>query len=562
MNTVIFQRGVMRDTIVRFAAIRRVAIVALFSLAPVLCWAATRGPDAGGYLATDATVYSFVDISTGGAASVLAGADDATAVLTLPFTFHFYGTSYTQVCVSSNGALYFVTATGACSGIADFANTDLTITAVPGDLPAVLPFWSDLTFQVPGSGAVFYQTTGAPGTRKFIVQWNNAYPQGSPNPVTFQVILSEGTNRLLFQYKTVDLGGANPATRGSDATIGIRNAGAVASAQQIEWSFDVPVILNESALLFSTNVATPVVPSITVTGGTFTYDGAVHAATATATGTGGVAVSGSFSFGYGAGGSAAPVNAGVYAVTATFTSNDPGYTNASGGGTIAIQEATPIITWANPAAISEGTPLSATQLNATANAAGTFAYTPPVGTVLDGGLRTLNATFTPSNPANYNSAAKAVTINVLPTAGVMDGNGRTDASGIRYEFSFHVAERASGAERGRLSLEVDRLGLETRGNHIGTFVSSSLDQVVFTDDPRFRPSYRPRPTIDTATLSGSGRWNGVAGYTFTAQASDAGEPGAGRDRLTLTIRNPAGAVVATVGGTITAGNIQSSRLAR
>jgi hypothetical protein len=43
---------------------------------------------------------------------------------------------------------------------------------------------------------------------------------------------------------------------------------------------------------------------------------------------------------------------------------------------------TPVITWATPAAISYGTPLSATQLNATANVPGTFGYYPLTGTVL------------------------------------------------------------------------------------------------------------------------------------------------------------------------------------
>ena len=39
----------------------------------------------------------------------------------------------------------------------------------------------------------------------------------------------------------------------------------------------------------------------------------------------------------------------------------------------------PVITWANPAPIVYGTPLSATQLNATASVAGTFVYDPPGG---------------------------------------------------------------------------------------------------------------------------------------------------------------------------------------
>src|ERR1039458_477759 len=45
-----------------------------------------------------------------------------------------------------------------------------------------------------------------------------------------------------------------------------------------------------------------------------------------------------------------------------------------------VTQVTPVITWQTPAAISQGTPLSATQLDATANVAGAFAYSPAPGT--------------------------------------------------------------------------------------------------------------------------------------------------------------------------------------
>jgi hypothetical protein len=214
--------------------------------------ATTKGPDAGGYSGTDSTVYSFVDISGGsGGASILGGTDDGTTVLNLPFTFQFYGQGYNLVCVSSNGALYFVPNDAACVGLNDFANTDLSVVGPPADHPAVLPLWSDLTFQVAGAGAVYYQTLGSSPSRRFVIQWNDAYPQGSQNPVTFQVILSEGSNAILFQYKTVTLGSGNRASNGGEATIGIRNTAAVTNQQQVAWSFAVPVVGDNTALLFS-----------------------------------------------------------------------------------------------------------------------------------------------------------------------------------------------------------------------------------------------------------------------------------------------------------------------
>lgn len=225
------------------------ALAVALLVVPAVLGGATRGPDPAGYTATDATVYSFVDIS-GGGAGVLADTDDGTAALTLPFPFTFYGAPRTLLCVSSNGAAYFVPDLATCSGIVDFANTDLSVTNPPADVPTLLPFWSDLTFDQAGAGSVLYQTIGTAGSRQFVVQWQNAYPSGSSTPVTFQMILREGTGQVLFQYKSVDLGAGNPATRGAGATVGIRNAGALVSGEQIQWSVGVSVIANDTAVLF------------------------------------------------------------------------------------------------------------------------------------------------------------------------------------------------------------------------------------------------------------------------------------------------------------------------
>ncbi|MBK7028009.1 MAG: fibrobacter succinogenes major paralogous domain-containing protein [Bacteroidales bacterium] len=74
----------------------------------------------------------------------------------------------------------------------------------------------------------------------------------------------------------------------------------------------------------------------------------------------------------------------------------------------------PVITWANPADISFGTVLSATQLNATADVAGTFVYTPAIGTTLTIGLnQDLKVDFKPADASNYNPASKTVKINVV-----------------------------------------------------------------------------------------------------------------------------------------------------
>jgi len=84
----------------------------------------------------------------------------------------------------------------------------------------------------------------------------------------------------------------------------------------------------------------------------------------------------------------------------------------------------PVITWSNPADIPYGTVLSATQLNATADVAGIFVYTPASGTKLEVGTgQNLKVDFTPTDATNYNSISKSVKINVTAVSTVTDIDG-------------------------------------------------------------------------------------------------------------------------------------------
>ena len=64
----------------------------------------------------------------------------------------------------------------------------------------------------------------------------------------------------------------------------------------------------------------------------------------------------------------------------------------------------PTVSWTTPTAITQGTPLGAAQLNASASAPGAFAYSPAAGTVLAAGTHTLTATFTPADATLYTTA--------------------------------------------------------------------------------------------------------------------------------------------------------------
>ena len=102
-------------------------------------------------------------------------------------------------------------------------------------------------------------------------------------------------------------------------------------------------------------------------------------------------------------------------LSTTFTPTDTAdYTTATKSVLIDVSKATPVITWAAPAPITYGGALGNGQLNASsAGVAGTFVYTPPAGTVLPvGNGQTLSVTFTPTDAADYTTAAASTTINV------------------------------------------------------------------------------------------------------------------------------------------------------
>jgi hypothetical protein len=104
------------------------------------------------------------------------------------------------------------------------------------------------------------------------------------------------------------------------------------------------------------------------------------------------------------------LTAGSHAITATFTPTDStDYGSATSSVSITVNAATPAITWAAPKAITYGTTLSSTQLDASSTVAGTFSYSPAAGTLLTAGLQTLSVTFTPTDATDYKGATATVT---------------------------------------------------------------------------------------------------------------------------------------------------------
>ncbi|HEY1902813.1 MAG TPA: choice-of-anchor D domain-containing protein, partial [Terracidiphilus sp.] len=75
------------------------------------------------------------------------------------------------------------------------------------------------------------------------------------------------------------------------------------------------------------------------------------------------------------------LSAGSHTITASWPGNSDYGPVTSGAIIQAVNQATPAISWATPAAITYGTALSATQLDATSTVPGTFVYSPAAGAI-------------------------------------------------------------------------------------------------------------------------------------------------------------------------------------
>jgi hypothetical protein len=214
---------------------------------------------------------------------------------------------------------------------------------------------------------------------------------GSGNPVTFS---SSNPAVATVSGATVTIIGAGSTT--ILANQAGTNSYAPASAQQILTVRKKNLTVTADAKMREYNTANP---SLTVTYGAFAYSedqtvlAGTHQLSTTATISSDV---GTY-----------PIQ--IAAGNLSATNYDITYAD----GTLTINKATPVITWSNPAPINFGTPLGATQLNATTTVPGVISYKPGSGFVLGvGANQPLSAGFTPSDTTNYNSAKASVTITV------------------------------------------------------------------------------------------------------------------------------------------------------
>jgi len=226
------------------------------------------------------------------------------------------------------------------------------------------------------------------------------------------------------------------------------------------------------------------------------------------------------------GGSTPPINAGTYPVAATIS--DVNFVG-SVTGSLVVAKASSVIDWVTLTPIEYGTALSATQLNATANAPGTFVYTPTAGTVLDAAEQILRVTFTPTDTTNRLevTTAKSLLVTTAPVqiefedlAATYDGNTHavsvsTTPSGIAVNVTYDGSATVP-ADAGSYAVAGTPESENYSGSGSATLVIAKAAPVI-TWNPA--GPFVDGSTLDNSALNASASITGTFAYTPAAGAT-------------------------------------------
>ncbi|MEO0198603.1 MAG: M14 family zinc carboxypeptidase [candidate division WOR-3 bacterium] len=238
------------------------------------------GPDLYGYYAYDSrdSIYteferlSFIDIEgVGTIISQITNQDDATAQITLPFNFRYYGQNFNTISVCTNGwiAMGSTSTTNMINyPIPDFQNP-----------PALIaPYFTDLDLYSHGDVYYYYD---APA-HQFIIMWKEARVWGTTQNATFQVILRDplyyttrtGDGEIIFVYANApELEHLTIGIEKPDHTTGLQcyyngsynnTISRLTNGQFIKFTTDTPALaaLEEFARIPKLNLKTTVVKRI------------------------------------------------------------------------------------------------------------------------------------------------------------------------------------------------------------------------------------------------------------------------------------------------------------
>ncbi len=153
---------------------------------------ASSGPTTfcqGGSVTLSSYIYKSIPFEplAGSGTAVTLLDDQLSGSLPIGFNFTFFGNTYSNFNISSNGFISFAsTGSGCCTGQL------IPNPTTPNNLIAFA--WTDLN--PPAGGSIEYFTTGIAPNRKLIVNYNSIRHYPNVFPVTAQVILFETTNQI------------------------------------------------------------------------------------------------------------------------------------------------------------------------------------------------------------------------------------------------------------------------------------------------------------------------------------------------------------------------------
>jgi MYXO-CTERM domain-containing protein len=218
------------------------SLVLLLCLAPLTAHAAKGGPDSYGYYYVDSgtsggpTYDSSVISTTVASGTVLgnatttgaSGADDSNSTLSLPFTFKFYGTSYSTAYVCSNGFLSFASYTS-------LSNTTFSANSYA----MIAPFWDDMDNNGADSWVYQYSSGTSPNRVQSVVWYNTEHYNDTSNygEITFAAQLYENGNiRMLWDDVTFEGTGGSAFSAGLSATAGLDGGSTAGYYTQLSYS--------------------------------------------------------------------------------------------------------------------------------------------------------------------------------------------------------------------------------------------------------------------------------------------------------------------------------------
>ena len=220
------------------------------------------GPGTGGYYFANSTpcasgapskpTYNWLTVTTGQVTTWTGNTDDGvSAAIPLPFNFTYFGNTYTQTWICTNGWISFTNPSALSAGT---LATPVIIPSAGGieNYIAGLFLDYDVTPATYPDAHIYYGTTGG----KFVITFDHVHEFGSvTNFITFQIII-DASNNITIQYNDGLSTNPFPVSMRDAGSIGIENNTGTSGIMYRGGATGGPIFGSPLALKFSLNAVT------------------------------------------------------------------------------------------------------------------------------------------------------------------------------------------------------------------------------------------------------------------------------------------------------------------